>query len=492
MLCLLAASGNALGQEKVDKNTKSALYLMEESTRVRRNGQHHVLQRALRQLRDPELQPFFSYLADGPHADLQIHGILGLAESSPQRKVDLVRIATIESPAVQADLISHAMDNDLLTLEQASQMLQWDEGVDLAVKVLISAHLIGEGSFDHQEIIVEAMSSENLARRSLAALLALQTGDQSAMDLLTSLDTSDDEGRDEVRGMLLRTASKFDMDKAGAWALVVATDPTVDRKVALAALHVALKFDADGAVGRWRQQFDVAEDLGARTRLALMALQLCKHLPTTAGRPLRTSEEPLLARMGEVMMAIQSGVGVGDETIALIHQNHPRATEWALHYARDDAAHEDAVRILASLVSDIGGPTRIRELRLDHAMAATQLLYEKDPAAAAEVLRPILSSDETDPVLKQGILFGLIRCEAGSDAHKVIESLKGFDRPRTRGLALLLVAKHTDQLTSKQLEGLGLLVRGGGIRGPLRVQAAWRYLRMTDQVNMAFARVMER
>ncbi len=478
-------------EDDVDKSTKSALYLMEEATRVRRNGQHHVLQRALRQLRDPELQPFFSYLADGPHADLQIHGILGLAESSPQRKIDLVRIASIKSPAIQADLISHAMDNDLLTIEQAVQMLQWKEGVDLAVKVLISAHLIGEGSFDQQEIIADAMASENLARRSLAALLKLQTGDRAALAMLEQLDASEDEGRDEVRGMLLRTASKFDFDKAAHWALGVAKDPTADAKVALAALHVSLKFEAEGAVGLWRQRFDEAEDLGARTRLALMALQLCKHLPATAGRPLRSSDEPLIAQIGAAMMAIQSGVDVADQVILLIEQNHPRAIEWALHYARDDAAHEDAVRILTSLIGDIDGPTRNRELRLDHAMAATQSLYEKDPEAATAVLRPLLASPDTERVLKQGVIFGLIRCEVGSDAHLVIEPLEDFGHPRTRGLALLLVAKHTDQLSAKQLDNLGLLVRGGGIRGPLRVQAAWRYLRMTDQVDMAFARVME-
>ena len=491
---LLASITPAPAQDEaieVDDSTQSALFLLEQSTRVRNSGEHHVLQRALRQLRDPELQPFFSFLADGPHADLQIHGILGLAEASPQRQIDMVRIAAIKSPAIQADLISHAMDNDLLSAEQAVQMLQWEQGVDLAVKILIAAHLIGDGSFDQPDIIAEAIASENLARRSLAALLMLQTGDAGAMDVLEELDASEDKGRESVRGMLLRTASKFEFDKAAAWALGVANDPDADDKVSLAALHVALKFGADGADDAWRRRFNAADGVGARTRLALMALQLSDQLPATTGRPLRGSEEPLIKQIGATMTAIQSGVDVADEVIKLIQFKHPRAAEWALLFAREKAGNADAVRILSALIIDLDGPSRNRELRLDQAMAATQLLYEKDPDAATAFLRPLLESPDTAQPLKQGVLFGLIRCEVDTNAYRVIESLGAFDRPRTRGLALLLLAKHTDRLSEKQLEHLGLLVRGGGMRGPLRVQAAWRYLRMTDQVEMAFARVME-
>lgn len=492
----IATGGPVVAEDEtaaVDASTESALFLLERSTRVSRAGEHHVLQRSLRQLRDPALQPFFSYLADADHADLQIHGILGLAESSEKRQVDLVRIAAIKSPAIQADLISHAMDNELLSIEQALQMLHWEEGLDLAVKVLIAAHLIGEGAFDQQQIIAEAATSESLPRRSLAALLMLQTGDPGGEAMLAELDASEGEAREQVRGMLLRTASKFDFDRCGSWAFGVAQDPRSDAKVALASLHVALKFGADGAVELWQKKFRNAGGVGAQARLGLMALQLSDRLPAPAGGPLRTSKEPLIKQIGKTMAAIQSGVAIADEVIALIRLGHPRTAEWALRYANEKAGHADAVRILATLIAGVEvGDARNLDVRLDHAMAATQMLFEKDPDAASTVLQPILESPETNQVLKQGVLFGLIRCDVDSDAHLVIAPIETFGRPRTRGLALLLLAKHSDQLTAKQLDRLGLLVRGGGMRGPLRVQAAWRYLRMTDQTDMALARVMAR
>ena len=124
-----------------DETTESAVLLLRRSMELDQDGHYLVLLRALRQLGDPLLEPFFSELFQSDHSTLKVHGLLGLAECSPDRKIPLVRLASIESPSVQAEAISAAMDSELLSDEQAKEIYNWP-GLDNAVKVIVAAPLI--------------------------------------------------------------------------------------------------------------------------------------------------------------------------------------------------------------------------------------------------------------------------------------------------------------------------------------------------------------
>ncbi len=496
ILALAARVRPARGEEdaddlkQLDKTTRSAVFLLQASTRVHRNGQHHMLQRSLRHLRDPALSPLFGFLAENPHPELQVHGVLGLAECGPTKSLDLVRVSAMSSPPIQADLVSHAMDKGLLSNDQARQLLDWKQGVDEAVKVLVTAPLIRDGQLDDRSVLHEALKSQNLARQNLAALLLIQCGEADKIKHLDELDGSDDEARDNIRAMLLNTAGRFEFKQIGPWALKMASDPSTSASLALEALKTALKLDIQGAADVWRRRFASSGDPAQRTRLALVALRLADQLPDSFADAMRRAEEPLLQKIGATAAAIKSGARVPQHVSELLELKHAVVNEWALWYAANGASDEDAVQILAGFIHGYDGPGRKSAMKLDNAIMAAKTLYDRDPESAVAVLRPILTSPDAPWPLKKGVLYGLIRCAPDSKAHSVVEGIESFDRIAARNLHLLLLAKHSRRLPPQQLRELDVLVRGGGLRGSLRLQAAWRYLVLTNQVDTALAHVL--
>ena len=78
-------------------------------------------------------------------------------------------------------------------------------------------------------------------------------------------------------------------------------------------------------------------------------------------------------------------------------------------------------------------------------------------------------------------------------AHRLIDGVDAWDSDTAAALALLLRAKHGAQLSDEQLRQLALIVRGGaGLQDPLRVQAAWVYLKRTNQDQAVVAELLQR
>ena len=491
LLCTQALASGQLSYADKDEDTfDSAVFLLKSCTRVSRDGRHNMLLRALRHLADPELAPLFDSLIASPYTPLRIHGFLGAAECDPKRELDLVRLASLSDPSEQAQIVSAAMDSDLLTANQARQIIEW-EGMDNAIKVLAAAQLINEGGFDKRQIPAEALESENPARRGLALALLAQSGDDAALLRLENLELPENPRRDRVRQMLLIAAMGHELDRLGPWALRISQEEGATRKLRLFALKTALRLKAPNASEVWRAQFGEAEDVTGRQRLALMALDLSPWLDAEFFGPLLASGDPLVSQLGRTGHAVASKKGVAHEAQALIDMNYPIANSSVLRYARNHADDADAAAILTALIQAYdNGPNRGRNQRLDDAVSATQLLFERDPTRATEFLRPILASRKADPLLAQGILLGLIRCGT-PEPHKVVQGLDPFKSRPARNLALLLEARFGQGLSADALEDLGLMVRGGGLRqAALRVQAAWLYLRITNQIEPAMEKAI--
>ena len=143
------------------------------------------------------------------------------------------------------------------------------------------------------------------------------------------------------------------------------------------------------------------------------------------------------------------------------------------------------------MIQAFTGPERNRAQRLDDAVSATQMLMEKYPTNAPEILRPILSDPQVDPILVQGILLGLIRAES----KKSYASFADLPQPKdinAQGLWLLLRARSDEPLDAAQMNDLATLVRGGGVlrdKEALRVQAAWIYLKKSNQTQKALTAI---
>ncbi len=490
-LALLACLSPAVAAQSKDATFDSTVFLLKQAMRVHQDGRQNQLLRSLRHLADPQMTPLLNELAQSDYPVFKIHGLLGLAECSDPRQIDLVRLAAVEDPAVQAELVSAALDSELLTLDQCQQLIDWP-GLDVAVKVIVSAPLVKAGRLSKLEPLHEAAKAENLARRSMASLLLLQLGHAQAMDALEKLNISDNPARDQVRDMLLRSMIRYELDKAAPWAMKIADDADTRSQLRMLALSVAMRFNAPGSTNIWQQQFATSTDTAQRTRLALMALRLSPWMQASFYQPLMKDDDPMMVRIGAAGAAVASGKDIPAAVTSLIDMHHPIANSWALNYASNDASPQDARAILHALILAYEqGPARGREQRLDDAATASQLLAEQDIDGATIILRPILANPQTPRQLTQAILLGLIRSSKPL-AHQVIMDLPPQEDMNIQSLVLLLTARSGQPLSPQQLADLAINVRGGGLpQDSLRIQAAWLWLKATGQVRPALDQALK-
>lgn len=477
--------------DTLEETTNSAVFLLRTTTQVSQDGRHNLMLRALRQMRDPQLRPLFEKLSRSPHPALRIHGLLGLAECSEKRELDLLRFAEVDDAAVQAEVLSAAMDDNLLSDAQAAQLLQWP-GLDNAVKVLAASHLVRRGkALADKSVLVEATKSELLARQALAHLLLLQTGEARSLDALIDLERSSDPKRDQVREMMLQTALRFEFNRAGPWALQVASERGISSKLSLLALRVAMHFEMRETIGIWTRLYRSDASTPQRMRLALIALYNAPQVDENITKVLLADDSESIQQIGKVTQAIATKTTATSHIIRLIELNLPLANSWALSYSHKEGPEEDAVRVLLSLILAANeGPARNRSQRIDDAIIASQYLYERTPDTAARILRPLLESEKINSELKQAILVGLIRTNEPSSSDVIAGKIDFIDATNNN-IAALLQARYSKTLDDEQLQRLSLVVRGGGIHfTTLRVQAAWQYLKLTGQADKRLTEIL--
>ncbi|MCX5659531.1 MAG: hypothetical protein NTW19_07380 [Planctomycetota bacterium] len=477
-----------------DETLQSAVFLLRAAATPSPDGQNTLLLRALRHTGDPELTPFFSEIYQSSTPSLRIHGLLGLAECGPDKKLDLERLASMDkdSGAIQAEIVSAALDAELLSDEQAKQIIAWP-GMDSAIKVLASAPLVQHKKLASTDHLKEAAKAENAARRGMANIMLLQMGDAAAMKGLQETVKPDDPKRDQIRQLLLETILRYDFDAAAPWAMQVALDPAAPSRLSLLALRAAMRFGVPGSQEEWRKRYDSNADPASQTRLALLALNLAPYLPAKLFEPLVRSEDSLVKQIGLTGAAVADKKDVAPAVVALVRAYHPLTSAWALSHARKRATDAEASAIFMAIVQAGGeGPDRNRAQRLDDAVLATEFFFERDPKEAVAKIRPVLGDPKTNKELRSSILVGLIAAK-GDGAEEALAGLEPMTDQTSRYVALLLQAKPGKPLAPAQMQDLSLLVRGGGQLPPtLRIQAAWTYLKLTHQTREALTAAMSR
>jgi len=478
----------ALG--RAEPTVDAAVWLIEQATLVHRDGRHNVLLRSLRQLEDPRLEPLFSELTQRRHPGLKIHGILGLAEINDPPKLDMALVADIKDSAVQAQLLSAAIDSDLLTAEDAAQLSNWP-GLDPAVRVLVAGKLVADGKQVDPTLLNDALASDNEALRGMAMLLKLQIEQGDPVAMLKEIDVSDSITRDRVRSLLLQTAMKYEFKIIGAWAMRMLDDDDIERAVAYQALRAALMFEVEGAVNTWMHRFDTAVDsVAERLRLSMLALDIARHVHPNVFQTMIDDDVAEIQQIGRVGLAIREGRPAAEPIAALVKLNNLLASRWALQYAVELSEDEPAQArpMLMALIEAAGDEEpRFRAQRLEHAVLATQKLFENDPLAN-NVLRGMF--EEQPLLVTEAMLMGLIRVAEGNPLA-LVTSVGEYKSRTAEAMAMVIKAKHAATITQADRERLSLIVRGGsGLQDPLRIQAAWAYLKHTQQDRVALATVL--
>jgi hypothetical protein len=475
--------------EDGDETFKAAVRLLRAGTEVQRDGMQNAYLRALRHLRDPELAPLFRHLMNSDQPTFRVHGFLGLAECLPAHRLDLELLAKTKDPTLQAEMVSAALDAELVDAELAKQIIGWPD-LDISAKVVVAAQLVKDKQPVDRDMLFQATVKGNLARTGLVAVLLTELDDPRAAGLLRAIDTSTDAHRDELREMMLQTAVRYEFARVGPWAMQTARSLGPESRVGLMGLRAALRFGQPEAPAWWREQFMSADGPAQHNRLALLALNVAPWADPALFEPLERSDEVLLKRIGVAGAAIAAKKNVAPAVVDLIGLHHPMANLWCLAYAKLYASEADAPAILLALVKAYNPESNSATADLDNTVSAAEFLYERSPAAAGEMLRPILADHQTDTDLVRGILLGLLRCR-GTQAYAVCAGLPPLGTANADGLALLLLTKTDQPMNPQQMRDLMLLIRGGAdIPDVLRVQAAWFYLKRTGQVQAALAKVL--
>ena len=484
LLLISPSSGSA-----VDDGAESAVYLLRASMDAKKDPvRADRMLSALGRLGDPQLIPFFEHLVTADHGLLQIHGMLGLAESDQSKRLDLVRLGEVERSAVQQRILSLAMDRDLLDVGQAQQLMGWSD-LNPAVRVVVAVFLQRNDVPPDLEFLRENRTSEIVSLASWSSLLLLQNGDASAMEPLEQLSQSANPRRELICQSLLRTAYLSQFNRVGPWAKMISVAEG-DSKLGQLALATALRFGVPGAIEQWQRRFVAESDPVEQMRIALIALGVSEWVDPKLFEPLIDADAPTLQKIGRAGAAVAAKNNITDAVISAIELNHSQINGWALNYAKEHATDENAQHILLAMILAFDGSQQRQVQRLQYVRLATTLLAEDNVERAKVLIRPILADSTANPRLRGGILAGLLGCRA-TDPYQIIAGLDPFGDAATNGLALMIAARDGQSLSSIELRDLSLLVRGGaGLADELRVQAAWAYLKHTGKTDWALSQVL--
>lgn len=477
-----------------DDAVDAAIFLLQKATAVNRSGTHHRLLKALRHLEDPALGPLFADLSQRDRPSLRVHGVLGLAEISRGRKLDLGHLLEVEPPALQAELISSALDADLMSLDDCERILQW-QGIDLGVKLVLATRLVEAGRFEDIELLRESLQNESPGRRAMAAALLVQLGKAAGLSELESLSSSDLPRRDLIEQTIFQMCVRHELDRLSGWALRVARKPDASFKRRLGAVRVALRFGEPGAGELWTQWYEASDNLVERMQLGMALLEVSAWVSPELFEPMMSSGTALLSQMGKAGRAVAADdPRAVDMIYELVLMRHALTNRWAAFHATQRARPNEGQVILLGMIQAAvdAEDQRDRGRLLNAAADATHALFEIDEVVATRLLRPYLLDPNVDPDVAQAILLGLVRTQSEA-AGRLMADVPMMKHPDAASLQVLLRAKHGMELDDRQQRLLRNIVRGGGaMQDTLRVQAAWALLKRMNRGEAAIAAVASR
>lgn len=471
--------------------TETAKNYLRSSMVVLRDGSHNVAMKALRHLRDPELRPFLLRWTKTNHPAMRINGILGLAELDPNG-LTLEQIAAVEDPAVQSQIITAAMDDGLISLEETKKLLTWQD-INDGVKLVVILRQDRPTRAAYIDLIRNGAQSDLMGRRGMSGLMLADLGDPMGAKVLEEINNASNVDRELVQEQMLTVLANVDLKDTSNWALSVAKNAKDDPRLELMALREALRQGSDAAREYWYERFRSSTEPADRTRLGIIALESAGRQPGKLFDPLITSDDPLLAQMGRAGAAVSNQQpDTAEQLVRLIELDHSIANAWALKYVSTKAAAQVRnVVLLALILTAEQGDPRGMQRRLDLAVAAAQEMVEADPIAAKQMLQPIIQDRKTDPMVLQALLYGVLRAN-GQNIYQVVDGMQPIRNADGRNLILLLKARDPKRMNDRDIRNLGFVVQGAGTMPPtFRLQAAWNYLKATGQAQAVLNQILE-
>ena len=453
--------------------------------------------RALRRTTDPELRPLYTWLVGRGQADLQTHGLLGLAESDPEQKVDLARVAEIADPRQRVELIGAALDSDLLKPIQMSTLLEWKD-LNQGVRQAIAIRLIAQGGAADPALFEPALAGDpatdspsKLMERGIAALALAQLGDARGTATLRTIDALPATAQTHaIRMQLLSLAARHKLTANAGWAIALARDPAADPRLRESALRTALQLGAEGAQPLWRETYLAQAELAPRLRIALLGLGVATQVQPGMFGGLDTGGVQVIERLLDAGRSAAGNAPIDLRPLEqLVELGYAPGSRWLVVYAREHAGAQ-APAILERVITGYtrGHPSSQSELTAIAIEAAATLAELDDPAGPETLSRLIRTAD--DETLRQILYTGLVR----SDAKGLGPMLAALPEPTdevSRKTFVLLRLRHGLDLSAQQWQLVNTMVAlPGQADVGLRAELAWYTVKHAGKAQPVLDQIM--
>ncbi len=486
-------------EEALKQSTESATNVLQSTLRVWPDGRQHAMLQALRQTKDSRFEPIYEKLFNLPQPQMKIHGILGLSEIDPDKKLDIARLASIKNQSVETEIIGAVMEAGSLSDEQAQAIYNWND-LDPGVRVVVAVQLIAHGQNpDLATVIPLTEKATNFPQQAMANYVLFLAGKEEGAKAVDALITLEDSRRDMMIDLLLRTAIKYKIKSVGPWALKVAqfeaNKPKEKRtlRLLIMALRTSLYFEVPAAGELLAKLYqDAGDDTALKTRLALVALYTFNETPLSFFETLAKAPETAIKQIGLTATALKTDTNAKEALVDMVKLAHPQTDEWMLFWVGQKPTPALAGPTLIAIIQRANRllqdtsltPTFRADEQLDFASGAAQAAIELCPEETAPELAKILTDPQTPIDLRQAIYMGLIKVRSTPPAASIIKLLPHESDPRIRSLNLIFQASHGVKLSADDLHDLGVFVQGGGVPLPiLRLIAGIHYLDQTGQLD---------
>lgn len=482
-LAAFASSAIAQYQPTTQERINGCVRVLRQGVHPRSDSLDLAVLGSLRELGDPSLKPLWFQLAQQDRWEAQVHAVLALSELTPDQPADAWMISQLDSVDAQRAVIATLLDNTSLTTEQCHQLLE-SNVLDPVTELWILSSLVKRGATVEETRLREIARTDDIDLVGLAACLLAQHGDTALLEQhLSTVAGLSEMRRNRHLAELFIAIEQYRLTESLDWMSRVLEEVEIDRVVRWQAVRALLVLAPARGVAQWkRQAVNVTSD-GEWVRALLLLLDAGADVPVeTYGMVPR--ENPLLKSMVAAGEALSTNQSAAQPLIALIDMGHIGTAGWALGRAErlpTDEARAVYLHVIERIESQQGG----RDERAELAVAATEMLYTIDPTAALNQLLSVADDSLTQEVM----LLGFLRCH-GSDIGAAAKQLRRIGTSRADSITLILLAKHSNELSKTELNQLGIVAAGGGqLATALQAQAAWLYLKHTGKIEQALNRI---
>lgn len=449
-------------------------------------GSSHAMLLALRDLRDPAMQPFFKALVQSGSWPVQMDAILGLAELSDNGRVDTWLVSKLRSESDRSDAVRVALDMGRLGQEEIERILQWED-LQASARIVLLAEQRRLGLEADMAALEKLAQNPNVGVRCMAAGVLADMGRRDALERCRAeLADMPPRERDELLEQLGTAAIAYQVRSIIDLGDAYVGAPETSQGATQALVIASLTLDPPRGVALWKKALGPEPRRGDLVRWSLILLGASTTVSPDAFNAI-PADDDMLRRIADAGKAV---AGDGDPVQALCNLydlHHGRCTALVLQLA-PTLGTDAARRVLLYVINDfskanLNVPTRSR---VADVVDAVRRLMAVDADAAVERLL----AAEDDSLLQEAILMGM--CASGSEkATEAAGSLRRVGAALPDSLALILYARHADRLPGHDLRQLGIIASGGGqVDETLQAQAAWLYLKHSGRLDQALARIV--